>query len=366
MLGIIHIGTEKTGSKTIQDFIYRNAKLLGQHGVGTLGLSEEHDDRSLVTYAMRDRLVDEHVSALSIEDAASRKTWRKAFAKQCAASVAEISEDIQAILISSEHFHSRLVSVEEIRRLYKLLSPICDEFRIIVYLRRQDELARSLASTYFKTGLPGGMQELRDHLERLTKADHYFNYLKLLTMWAKVFGKKALVPRRYGKQYFYDGDLLKDFIEGTGILPGDAEYKRQNSHNVSLSPVALMTLDRFKKHFPETAAPVTETEAASEVQTFQQLHPRFVAALEKAMPGYPAVFSQGEAERFYDRFRKDNHKLARQWFGTEQLFNEEFSAYPTTAPKVQFDPVLIDTLLAFFRRELKRERAVQIATLDAD
>ena len=66
MKAIIHIGTEKTGTTTIQEFLHLNRSKLANQGVAYLQSPGLRNNRKLVTYCMKNNKVDNHVKNLAI------------------------------------------------------------------------------------------------------------------------------------------------------------------------------------------------------------------------------------------------------------------------------------------------------------
>ena len=149
---LIHIGTEKTGTTSIQDFLHINRQALIQHGVAYLKSPGLTNHRKLPIFCMRDDRVDDYVIELGIVNKEARMRWKREFKKELHDELDCLSSKISSVIISSEHFHSRLCYESEVRALKEMLQKHFSEIRIIVYLRRQDKLAVSSYSTYCKCG----------------------------------------------------------------------------------------------------------------------------------------------------------------------------------------------------------------------
>lgn len=351
MLGIIHIGTEKTGSTSIQNLLRNNSDSLRDAGIATLNSTGELDDRCLATYAMKPHLVDDHIEVLGIKDASKRTQWRDEFRSRFLEECSELKADCDSLIFSSEHLHSRLGTPEDITKLLELLSEVCSEFRIIVYLRRQDRIASSYASTYFKSGQCGGIPGFLDHLQRLARDTHYFDYNRLLAIWSDVFGKQSITPRLYNKDALYKNNLLSDFINAADLSVIDVPGSDSERINVSLSNSAIAAMEKFSHYFPAQGE-------AAEQQHIQRIRARFINHLENEMPGRPEVFTQNEAKSFYAKFRDSNNEVARKWFDAETLFVEDFSDYPLALENSTDESAQLETVLAFFQEEM---RSTQIA-----
>lgn len=309
-----------------------------------------NDDRKLVTYSMNPYLVDDHVSYLGIENPSDRSRWREEFRSEFLAESGKFNKCCDTLLLTSEHFHSRLDSKENVKTLFNLLSEVCSDFKVIVYLRRQDRVATSLASTYFKSGHTGGINGYRRHLQGLITNSRYFDYRHLLSIWSDVFGAKAISPRIFSKDKFHDHDLLSDFTNAAGIpLEQPATLEVEHS-NVSLSDSAIMALETFSEFFPDDGV-------GEKLLSSHSLRNRFIQYLEDELSGYPNVFNQNDAELFYSQFRSSNNEIARQWFDSEPLFEEDFSIYPKNLEDSLDLSSQLKTVMAFFANEFEFTRS---------
>jgi len=67
--------------------------------------------------------------------------------------------------------------------------------KVVLYLRRQDELAVSRYNTRIKNG-----QTRREIFYPKDASSPYYDYRRLLDHWSAVFGKEALRPRIFEHQ----------------------------------------------------------------------------------------------------------------------------------------------------------------------
>ena len=89
------------------------------------------------------------------------------------------------MLITSEHFHSRLVDEASVRKLAKFLSGLFREVEVICYLREQSAVRKSLYSTNLKGR---GTQPYASFGADEDENSTYYNYYNLVTRWSNVFG----------------------------------------------------------------------------------------------------------------------------------------------------------------------------------
>ena len=115
-------------------------------------------------------------------------------------------------LFSGEHCHSRLVTPEEVMRLHGLLTRHFDEVRILVYLRRQDQVAVSHYSTLIKAGGTRGAV-----LDASVLGRNFLDYEKLLGRWSGAFGRDAMTVALFDRSAFVGGSIIPDFCARAGL-----------------------------------------------------------------------------------------------------------------------------------------------------
>lgn len=345
MKAILHIGAEKTGSTTLQDFIQSNTETLAERDIVLLRSTGADSDRALATFAMSEELQDDHTRELGIEESEQRARWRHAVSRTLEAEMRTLPQETRCVLMSSEHLHSRLRSEADIVDLRELLDPWFSEFLIIAYLRRQDRLAVSWFSTYYKSG---GTKHLAErHRQQANFDPHFYRYDELLGKWAAVFGAGSLRPRLFERSAFEGGNLLSDFLSVSGIGGRLEDFRTPERRNAALNTEALELLRQFNQQFPSRDNDATARHCFL-------LRLRLIEQLEASHSGSPQVATEAEARAFYAHFKEGNDRLARNWFQRNRLFSEDFSMYPQrlAGPDLEFG--LVATVFSFLREELER------------
>jgi hypothetical protein len=158
-------------------------------------------------------------------------------------------QDHDAVLFTSEHFHSRLSKVDQIASLKDYLDRYFTEYQIICYFREQSKVRTSLYSTGLKVN---NAQHIRDFQSSASRKTHYYNYLGFFRKWEEVFGRNALCPRIFDKRLFADGDIRVDFLRL--LLPDvdAAEFDfNTKSVNESLTQRQAFFFRLVNKHRPQ-------------------------------------------------------------------------------------------------------------------
>ncbi|WP_459618484.1 hypothetical protein [Bordetella sp. 2513F-2] len=185
---ILHIGTEKTGTTTFQKFCHANRALLRRQGV----LYPQFDGggvnhRFLAMCALPIKGADKGIRRLGFKSQKEMNCFYDAVESQLIEQVAEAS-DCHTCIISSEHFHSRLKTVEQVYKIKEILSPLYETIDVYVHLRPQVDVVVSLASTQARVGDP-----VRQAFFDGVMADKpYYNYDMLVSLWETVFGKASV------------------------------------------------------------------------------------------------------------------------------------------------------------------------------
>ncbi|MDZ7839283.1 MAG: hypothetical protein U5R46_00460 [Gammaproteobacteria bacterium] len=232
---ILHIGTEKTGTTTIQQFLAKNRSQLLKKGVLVPASAENkyHNHIKLVAYARADDRQDNLRRSLGIENERDLERFRYRFRSELEREIKTAGRNAQTVVLSSEHCHSRLTSAAEVERLVDLLRPLVEDLAIVVYLRRQDKMAVSLYSTYLKLGGTG--KEVFP--KTATESHSYYNLDGLLDRWARVCGEPSIIPRIYEPVELKEGDTVRDFLELIGPYFGSG-------------PIRVSTTDERDFHLP--------------------------------------------------------------------------------------------------------------------
>lgn len=313
---ILQIGTEKTGTTTLQAFLASNRDRLAGRGVRYPRFCGEQNHTGLAAYAMNDGRTDDIRSAYGVHDAAAVPDFRARLER---AAEAEF-EGAGTVVFCNEHCHSRLKKKVEIQRLADFLRQHFDRIDISVYLRRQDQVALSLYSTKLKSGNTD-----TDILPRPYEEDLYFNYDASLAIWEEVFGRAHVHVRLFDRKELVGGDIVADFLSAWG-LGKPAGYRPVGKKNESIGPEAQDYLRRINAHIePIAGLPIDEV-----------LGP-IAARLARHFPGKGARPARAEAEAFYAVFRASNEAVRKRHFPARKtLFDEAFDGYPERADPAVF------------------------------
>ena len=310
---ILHIGTEKTGTTTLQHFLHANKLQLEKQGYGVLNSVGKGNNRRLANYAMRNNHKDDYSKAHNILTEEAKIEYDKETKTIFENEINSLKDNCHTIIITSEHFHSRCIYDDEVEKLKSLLDIYFDKIEVIVYLRPQIDVAISLYTTILRSG---GASEFTQFLSKNCNTENeYYNYDSLLQRWSKTFGRKNVFPKIFDPKLFIEGDLIKDFLGFISIV--DIEILQFfNNANESLTPFGQELL-RLNNLYNQTDN--NNKSIFSKDFIYQKTNELFV--------GKGCTPSQEEAEQIQEQFKITNQKVSKKWFNKDELFILNYDKY---------------------------------------
>lgn len=185
----LHIGTQKTGSSTLQHFMRLNRRALAERGYNFVHAFRDWSDHNRLARELRGGNME---------------------MPRLKATVAEIREsELPHHLISGEEmFHIRAA-----RRLGNHLpDDLKGQVRIVAYLRRPDDLMEALYKQRVKSA------EIEPQpIAYLRRASFEYRYRPVLEAYAEVFGREAMTVRPYSRKLLKNNDIVDDFFATIGV-----------------------------------------------------------------------------------------------------------------------------------------------------
>lgn len=326
---ILHIGTAKTGTTSIQHFLAANRQALADQGVvvpSFLGNGPNH--RWLPLLAQRENTRDGFTKRQGL--CSSPETLRAGrAAKRLELLEAAAATADSRWIISSEQLYARL-SARDLLRLRRLLQPLFEDIRVLVYLRQPLPAAISAWSSRARSGRVSPSLLPPQHFASL--CDH----AAALRRWQQVFGRERLVVRLFDPAELQGGSLIEDFCSCSGIAAG-SDLAPPAIKNRSLSYQAIKLLwhlqQRLRCHDP--AGPVPPPTPRS--WRWKAL----VRFVERSLAGFPSyVPTDREREGFASYYDASERWVCRAFFPErERLWD------PIDPPvRVEGDPRFRSTL----------------------
>ncbi|WP_143083339.1 hypothetical protein [Nitrosomonas communis] len=305
---------EKTGTTTVQQFLTANRQALIQNNIlYPITGGHQGSQYGFIFCANTKAWMSDIGRSLLIFNEEDRKQYEKKIKNDLQKEIVANS-NWDTLLISSEHFHSRLTSIDEIAALRDFFSNYADDFRIVLYLRRQDRVAISHYSTKLKLGMPSP-EIFPTHTP--ISLDYYYDYEKIYDNWEKVFGASAINIRFFDRSKYVNNDLLSDFCAACNIdLTGKIVPPNKNE---SVNQAGVDFLLELNRQVPRVID-----------QKINPLHTGIVSIVSNICRGKNQPSSRSKAYEFYSFYRSGNERLKSRIFPKQEspLFDEDFSEYP--------------------------------------
>lgn len=233
---LLHIGTEKTGSTSIQSFLTCNLEALSRQGIKVSETLGAGNNRALASYFQGG--LDDFSRLHKLKTLKEQKAYFAAILDEFLVEVEAARETHEVFLISSEHLHSRLRTPDQVLELQAFLAPLFQDIQIFGYFREQASLVKSNYSTWVEGG--GGAASLSTFCQEATPGNPYYDYYALAEMWTAAFGDDAFCARLYRRSALHEGDVRKDFaIEALGLQNFSTFTFVETEANRSLGSVGI-------------------------------------------------------------------------------------------------------------------------------
>lgn len=210
MKAVIHIGTGKTGTTSIQNICARQRDRLREKGFlypRTLG-EVNHEIAAACATKYMPGFTPSKTRGISSNDAlvAYRRDIKQKLSDEVKASGCD------TLLISNEHLFEKVRSAADMKRLLFTL-PTLDEVKVVMYVRHQVDFAAVIFSELVRMGTAAS----RDTFMSSKRTRDLLDYYGGVKIWADQFGDANMIVRPFDRSQFADGDVTTDFFDIAGI-----------------------------------------------------------------------------------------------------------------------------------------------------
>ncbi|MEM8730359.1 MAG: hypothetical protein AAGF79_10625 [Pseudomonadota bacterium] len=227
MRALIHIGTPKAGSTTIQYFVNENAEALASKGVQYL---RHHDGYRGNHELLHAGLL---LSGDDLTEKGPRSLLKSTQPRDVAAQVDALRASLEALVAkrggsgtyfaSNELIFLRLTTAPRIAGLHDLLSEYFSEVRYLCYLRPPEDWILSRYSQHLRGG---GTSTLEEYGRQQSES---YDFANILDTWADCVGQDNQIVRLLDRDSLVGGDLIADVLSLMGLdSDGFAPVPRQN------------------------------------------------------------------------------------------------------------------------------------------
>jgi hypothetical protein len=296
---ILHIGLEKTATKSIQSWLYSNQERLYAQGLGLTQSFSKPNNWDFVNFFQF--ALDDWATHKGIQSEAQKRAYFVDFDKKFDEEVGRLAS--KHVLLTSEHFSSRLRSAEELVKLRDFLASRFDQILVIAWFRPQWEVAVSSWSTSLKSG---HFSSLEDWLNKVVEDNYFFNYERIARNWADVFGKENCIFKIFGSSISSPGDAIPDFLDtleqcGCNLNPRDLAFigKRQNAALGLFESVVVRAINEKVPYWIQSEGVKRRSELNAELR---KLLPELKIRL-------PLVLSVANRVKIYEEFQASNERF---------------------------------------------------------
>lgn len=289
----VHIGGAKCGSSSIQYFLESNKDTLLQQGVVVPSI---------------------HMTSAGVCNGAQLNYFQNIFINRAvnfAESKIQLKNDLVALrdkyqAVVEGRLPAIVVSAENLscwEGYYTLFDELNDEFdvRVIIYVRRQDDYL----SSYWQQW----MLKVEDDFWAwvLGSLNNIGDWAKALEPWIKVLGDERIVVRRFSRNHFVDGDLIRDFASIIGVDSDGMQTKL--SRNPSFNDGVMLLASSVRDVFRDT----------HDNDFYQMVGEWAGESTYKKLPSQLMTFEQRGA--LLKCYEASNAEISRRFFDGEPLFD---------------------------------------------
>ncbi|MGT0191971.1 FkbM family methyltransferase [Burkholderia pyrrocinia] len=245
---ILHIGTEKTGSSSLQLTLAHQRDRLAAQGMWYSRALGEYAHRKLSLFGRDPEhvMTDDRLITYGVENP-------QQYASLCASIEVDLQRDVEAALarscqyfvVSCEYFSSLYRNDGETDRLARMLRQHFDEIEVVCFIRPQLDVLISRVSTLACDGIEVSESMIHD----LAEDEQYFNFDAMLDRWASSFGRESIKPVPYRR----NRDTLAYLAGMTGVPIETIGLERINQ-SIDIESLALLNATRLSGSTLETVA----------------------------------------------------------------------------------------------------------------
>ena len=312
---ILHIGTSKTGSTSIQNVLSSHrAEMAAQGAYWPATPGAKRHVLLAMSNSSNERFYEKLGNPLwqGMEPTVRIATYRTEFVQE----MEQLGDEIDRVVVSAEQFSEVLQTKAEITRLHAMLAPHFDKMTVVIYLRRQDSHYSSMYAQMLRIGNVGP-----PNLAGVKICfNHDYDYLDVLNRWAAVFGEAAMQPRLFESSGAARFDVVDDFLAVCRLKLSLSEDDHKRSRNPSMTRLGQLVLNKTGETL----------RARPEGKAFNgPLWNRVADAVTQALPGEGWLPTRQEAEAFMARFAVTNEAVRKRWFPErDTLFAADFTRLP--------------------------------------
>ena len=218
--------------------------------------------------------------------------------------------------------------------------------KVIVYLRRQDELADSMYRQSIRRGYSAySWDEFLNQFPKKTCLDYEYG----LGLIEEVIDSENIIVRRYDGLSYEDNDsaIYSDFLSAIDVSFTDEYFIPKMDHNPSLQPQFAAIKKTMNKLIDNSDVPTADSGNILFRDTINE-------CCRQGYFGGSKYMSYDERTAYMERFSESNKRVARKYFDVDALFENE----PESKVKWQWSAEeQMEALTLFMGAIIKKQQA---------
>lgn len=253
MKTILHIGTGKTGTTSIQKCLHENREVLKKNRIlftKSLGLTNNVDFPIYCLKTDKEIASSQYLSRNNIFTIEDKNKFDESVKSKLKIELQQANDIADTLVISSEHFSTTLRHQHQINHLAELFQLNNLEVdQIIIYLRDQI----SYLFSDFSTRVSMGIQTARRPHIPSELGIHPINYSHTIKLWSNTFPNSKIIVKIFEKNDLLNGDVVVDFFSllNVNIHTLNLSWKNENTSLSELGLNFLIEWNSFIKENPQ-------------------------------------------------------------------------------------------------------------------
>lgn len=337
---LFHIGMPKTGTTSIQEFLWLNREKLSSHGwvyPELFSFSEagrDHKNGTHLTFTLMG-LLGCPASYIRYGYGYDRKILTEVFTRDVATPILDALQSKDVIISEEDIWRHLGINISHLLSFFK--GHGCD-VRVIVYLRRQDKYLESLYDTLTKFS-NSHWQSMMDFYYSSTEAARdfvgrydmgmsdrdvaecicgvSFRYMDILSAISGVIGDDALIVRPFERESLKDGDVISDFLASLGLDPSAPDWKRPPRMNQKFGRANIFEI---KKIFEEVNSILLKNPGGHSAAAYMTAFTELDEELREEYGDQVSVMPVATRRKLLKKYESENAEIARRYLGRERLF----------------------------------------------
>jgi hypothetical protein len=245
---VLHIGTPKTGTTSLQRFLYEERQSLSNSGYALFDDLGQPNNIHFAGYFSANGPTEKWRKRRGIRTPMEKVEYFKriGFLQSLSRQIAEASTSHHTAIISSEQLSSGL-SEPEIRLLANWTSDYFDQVIVVCYFREQVSRVISDWSLHVRGG---GHLRLKEFVGNAVSQDR-FNYIPLADTWSSLFGHESMHFHEYNPGPHWD--IRREFAREHLAQAERLEFPqgRDNPAYRGLEAQVVRLVNSFVPYWPE-------------------------------------------------------------------------------------------------------------------